>query len=164
MVVTKGGLMEQYLVYAGVGMGTLAFILFVIENIRLNGMIKKYKRLIRGLSEKKVEDLMFAYSSELDGVKNTLEGEISSRIRYLEERMPATLRNFGMTSYNAFDNMGNNMSFSMAALDDQQNGFVLTGIYSRDHSYVYAKKIAKGQPDKELSKEEKEALNEALSR
>lgn len=154
--------MEQYIVYAGAGLGALGLILFIIENIRLNGMIKKYKKLIKGLSDKKVEDLMFSYSKELDSIKDSLTSDVEKRLINLEEKVPACLRNIEFISYNAFENMGNNMSFSIAALDDQKSGFIITGIYTRDHSYVYAKQITKGLPDKELSKEEKEVLVKAM--
>lgn len=154
--------MEQYLIYAGSGLGALCFILFIIENIRLGRMIRRYKRLIRGLSEKHIEDLMFSYSKELDTIKNDMLSNLEKRLFSLEERLPSCLRNIGMVTYNAFENIGNNMSFSIAALDDRLDGFILTGIYSREHSYVYAKQIKNGQTmDKELSKEEKDALAKA---
>ena len=155
--------MEEYLVYGGLGLTLLCFILLMIEHFRLSGMIKKYRCLIKGLSENNVEDLMVSYSEEMDKVKKELEGNIENRLCELEKRMPSTLRNVGMISYNAFENMGNNMSFSMAALDDKKNGFVLTGIYTRENSYVYLKEVIGGQSQKELSKEEKEALSKALS-
>lgn len=126
-------------------------------------MIKKYKMLLKGLSDKNIEDLMLSYSNELDGIKKELNGQIESRIAIIERKMPACLRNIGIVTYNAFENVGNNMSFSFAALDDNRDGIVLTGIYTRENSYVYAKEIIKGQPVKELSKEEKEALNKALA-
>ena len=70
-----------------------------------------------------------------------------------------------MVTYNAFDNVGNNMSFSIAVLDDNDDGMVMTGIFTRENSYIYAKPIKKSQPvDKELSTEEKEALTKALTR
>jgi hypothetical protein len=67
-----------------------------------------------------------------------------------------------MTTYNAFENIGNNMSFSIAALNDKKDGFLITGIYTRENSYVYAKEIINGISNKELSEQEKEALNKAL--
>lgn len=155
--------MNEYLVYGGLGLIALCFILLIIEHVRLSGMIKKYRSLIKGLSEKNVEDLMISYSEELDSVKKELEGHFELRLKDLERRMPSTLRNVGMVTYNAFENMGNNMSFSMAALDDKKSGFVLTGIYTRENSYVYLKEVIAGQAQKELSKEEKEALSKALS-
>lgn len=155
--------MQEYMIYGGLGLIFLCFVLLIIENVRLNGMIKKYRLLIKGLSDKNIEDLMISYSEEMDKVKKELSGNIENRISDLESRMPSCLRNVGMVSYNAFENMGNNMSFSVAALDDRKNGFVLTGIYTRENSYVYSKEILSGQSKKELSKEEKEALQKAIS-
>jgi hypothetical protein len=54
------------------------------------------------------------------------------------------------------------MSFSIAALNDKKDGFLITGIYTRENSYVYAKEIINGISNKELSEQEKEALNKAL--
>ncbi len=153
--------MEEIILYIGAGLSVLCFLLIIIEHFRLSGMIKKYKALIKGLSEKNVEDLMVSYSNELESIKNKISGPIENRIVNLEERMPTCLRNVGIVSYNAFDNVGNNMSFSIAALNDKKDGVVLTGIYTRENSYVYSKEIINGQPVKELSKEEKEALNKA---
>lgn len=153
--------MEELLLYIGAGLSALCFLLIIIEHFRLSGMIKKYKALIKGLSDKNVEDLMISYSKEMDGIKNEISGQIENRLSNMEEKMPACLRNIGIVSYNAFDNVGNNMSFSIAALNDKKDGIVLTGIYTRENSYVYSKEIVNGQPAKELSKEEKEALNKA---
>ena len=155
--------MEEYLIYIGGGLLTLCLILLLIEHIRLSRLVKKYKLLIQGLSEKNVEDLMVSYSDELLDIKDQINGNIEGRIKNLENRMPTCLRNFGLVSYNAFENIGNNMSFSLSALDDKKNGFLLTGIYTRENSYLYAKEIISGQSKKELSREEKEALSKALS-
>ncbi|HBR03564.1 MAG TPA: DUF4446 domain-containing protein [Ruminiclostridium sp.] len=155
--------MEEYLIYIGGGLLILCLMLLLIEHIRLSRLVKKYKLLMQGLSEKNVEDLMVSYSDELLNIKDQINGDIESRIKNLENRMPTCLRNFGLVSYNAFENVGNNMSFSLSALDDKKNGFLLTGIYTRENSYLYAKEIISGQSKKELSREEKEALSKALS-
>lgn len=106
---------------------------------------------------------MTSYSDEMINIKRQIEENIKIRLKELEEKMPTCLRNIGVVSYNAFENVGNNMSFSFAALDDKKNGIVLTGIYTRENSYVYTKEILSGQSNKELSKEEKDALSKALS-
>jgi exonuclease VII large subunit len=156
--------MEQYFIYVGAGLGILSFILIIMDHFRLNSVIKKYRKLIRGLSEKNVEDLMVSYAEELDKIKQNMSNNIEKRLSTMEQKLPSCLRNTGMVTYNAFDNIGNNMSFSIAALDDNHDGLVITGIYSRENSYVYAKQIKNSQPvDKELSTEEKEALTKALT-
>lgn len=158
-----GGTMKEYLIYIGGGLLISCLLLILIEHIRLNKMLKKYNMLMKGLSEKNVEDLMICYSNELKDIKRQIAGSIENRIKDIEDRIPTCLRNIGFVSYNAFENVANNMSFSIAALDDKKNGFVLTGIYTREDSYIYAKEVSAGQTIKELSREEKEALKKALS-
>lgn len=155
--------MEDILVYIGAGLSAFCLILVIVEHIMLRSISKKYKRLIKGLSDKNIEDLMISYSDEMYKVKKDIEDNIKKRIINIEEKMPACIRNVGMVNYNAFDNVGNNMSFSIAALNDKKDGIVLTGIYTRENSYVYTKEIVNGISNKELSTEEKDALNKALS-
>lgn len=155
--------MGDYFIYICAGLVVFCLILILINHFRLTSLSKKYKLLIKGLSKKNVEDLMVSYSDEIYKVKNDLEGNIKIRLSDLEKQMPTCLRHFGMVSYNAFENISNNMSFSFAVLNDQKNGLVITGIYTRENSYVYSKEIINGQSNRELSREEKEALNKALA-
>ncbi len=154
--------MDNMIIYAGMGLIALCLILLLINSIRLSKLSKKYKLLIKGLSDKNVENLMISYSDEMYKVKNDIEDNLKRRIQNLEEKMPSCFRNMGMTTYNAFENIGNNMSFSIAALNDKKDGFLITGIYTRENSYVYTKEIINGLSGKELSFQEKEALNRAL--
>ena len=155
--------MEDYYIYIFAGLFVLFMILIIIAYCRLSSLSKKYKLLIKGLSEKNVEDLMISYSDELYKVKNEIEGNIKIRLSDLEKQMPTCLRHFGLVTYNAFENVSNNMSFSFAVLNDNCDGIVITGIYTRDNSYVYSKEIVNGKSVKVLSNEEKEALNKALA-
>ena len=69
----------------------------------------------------------------------------------------------GLVRYDAFEDVGGQQSFSLAMLDAQQNGVVLTGVYSRSDVRVYAKAIRQGQPSHPLSEEELQAVQTALS-
>ncbi|NLX63913.1 MAG: DUF4446 family protein [Clostridiaceae bacterium] len=149
-------------IYYFAGLIAFLMILIIIAFFRLGSLSKKYKRLIKGLSKNNVEDLMTSYSDELFKVKNEIDGNIKTRLSILERQMPTCLRHFGIVSYNAFENVSNNMSFSFAALNDNCDGIVITGIYTRDNSYVYSKEIVNGESVKVLSKEEKEALKKAF--
>jgi hypothetical protein len=135
----------------------IAALFFLLFDIK-----RKYKRFMKGLGPLDVESLMQRYAEDLLQLRQHLENKTEPRIAAMEKKLPAVLRNVGMVSYNAFENMGNLMSFSIAAIDDGKNGFVLSGIYGRDSSYVYAKEIKAGVPGKELSGEEKAALRIAM--
>jgi hypothetical protein len=65
--------------------------------------------------------------------------------------------------FNAFDDIGGEQSFAVALLDANGNGVVLSSLYGRQDSRLYAKTIAGGEPDRPLSSEEKRALDQALT-
>lgn len=69
----------------------------------------------------------------------------------------------GIVRYNAFKDVGSNLSFTLALLDNNNNGVVLNGIYSRDNSNIYAKPIKDGKSEYILSDEEKEAIEKAIN-
>jgi len=119
---------------------------------------------MQGLGEKDVEKLMTLYLEKLENLKDDVYNGMNRRIEELEKKIPGCVQHVGMVNYNAFDNIGNNMSFSIALMDEKKDGFVLTGIYSRENSYVYAKEIKKGEPQKKLSSEELYAINKALDK
>ena len=83
--------MEQYFIYVGAGLGILSFILIIMDHFRLNSVIKKYRKLIRGLSEKNVEDLMVSYAEELDKIKQNMSNNIEKRLSTMEQSCPPVL-------------------------------------------------------------------------
>jgi len=71
------------------------------------------------------------------------------------------IQQVGIVRFNAFDNTGSDLSFAVALLDAAKNGFVLSGIYGREESRVYAKPVLQGESTYTLTKEEKQALEAA---
>ncbi len=72
------------------------------------------------------------------------------------------LSKMGIVRYNPFDDTGGNQSFVLALLDNYDNGVVITGLYNRDQSRIYAKPVKAGKENGfEFSKEEIEAINSA---
>lgn len=69
-----------------------------------------------------------------------------------------TLRHFASVRYDAFGDMGGQMSWSLALLDDAGDGIVLTSIHGRSDSRTYAKNVATWTCEQQLSPEETEAI------
>lgn len=76
--------------------------------------------------------------------------------RRLDTRKPV------LSSYNAFNGHGGNLSFVIAMLDDNNTGFVLNSVHSREGCYLYLKDVVEGKTEVLLGSEEKEALERAL--
>lgn len=69
-----------------------------------------------------------------------------------------SLRHMAVVRYDAFGDMGGHLSWSMALLDDEGNGVVITAIHGRTDARTYAKNIAAWTCDQPLSPEETDAV------
>ncbi|MGA8258326.1 MAG: DUF4446 family protein [Nocardioides sp.] len=71
------------------------------------------------------------------------------------------LRHLGVVRYDAYDDLGGRMSWSLALLDDAGNGVVLTSIHGRSDARTYVRSVAGWKSEHELSAEEREAVTAA---
>ena len=67
-----------------------------------------------------------------------------------------------MVKYDAFHEMGGKLSFSLALLDQKNDGFIINAMHSREGCYTYIKEILSGNSIIVLADEEKEALDIAM--
>ena len=70
----------------------------------------------------------------------------------------------GLVRYDAFEDVGGNQSFALALYDDNGDGMIINGLIGRTDCRVYAKPLVGGRSDRNLSQEERRAIEEALSR
>ncbi len=150
------------LVIAG-GMSVLliGFVVLIIKFIRLN---KKYQNFMRKLGNgKNLEEDLESYMSRVEKVEKH-NAEISEKTKNLSENQEKCIQKVGMVRYNAFKDVGSDLSFALALLDDQNSGIVLNGIYSREMSNIYAKPIKNGKSSYVVSEEEAEAIQKAMEK
>lgn len=140
------------------------FILLVLYIISLRKFKKhkeRYNSLTRGLSGANIEDLFLSINRDISSVNrdvNLLEDHLES----LETKLSFALQRIGFVRYNAFGDMGSELSFSIALLDSYNNGFVLTSIYGRERSVSFSKPIKNGKTNIPISPEEMLAIDRAL--
>ena len=88
--------------------------------------------------------------------------KLSQGLEKLEKDSKVHIQKVGVIRYNPFSNVGGDQSFSIALLDNNNNGIVITSLYAQDSNRVYAKSIKQGQSEHSLSDEEKKAIAKAL--
>ncbi|MGG1518978.1 DUF4446 family protein [Paenibacillus oryzisoli] len=133
------------------------FIFVIIISARLSKLRKLYTRMMNGSSADNVEQLIGEMQEAINAQK--AESQMTSaQLVSIREIMAKMKSNVSIHRYNAFGDRGSDLSFSLAILDDEQDGIVMTGIHSREQMYVYAKPVEKGQSTYTLSPEEKEAI------
>lgn len=124
-------------------------------------MISHYNRLTMGISthtlKESLEKILDAYSAN----KKDIAG-LSQTLTRVEQEGMSHLQRIGIVRFNPFSDTGGSQSFTIALLDKNENGIVMTSLYARTGNRWYIKNIAKGVGvDVELSKEEKTAIKNA---
>jgi hypothetical protein len=89
-------------------------------------------------------------------------GDLSQGLENLKKNSKVHIQKVGIIRYNPFSNVGGDQSFSIALLDDDNNGVIITSLYAQDSNRVYAKNIKQGKSEHSLSEEEKKAIAKAL--
>jgi hypothetical protein len=87
--------------------------------------------------------------------------ELRRRIALLETQAGRALQNVGFVRFNAFPDVGSELSYALAVVDERGNGFIVSSIYSREEVRTYAKAVRNFAADKEVSSEERAALAQA---
>jgi len=87
--------------------------------------------------------------------------KVSTELEKIKKENKSSIQKVGIVRYNPFSKMGGNQSFSCALLDRNDNGIIITSLYTREGNRVYGKEIERGQSQSSLSVEEKEAIKKA---
>ncbi|CAM3076067.1 DUF4446 domain-containing protein [Paenibacillus sediminis] len=137
------------------------FIVMIAQGSKLRKMRRKYELMMSGSGVENLESYLIDLKLQLDRIEEGQEAQ-QKQIRALQEKARKMKAKVGMKRYNAFAEHGSELSFSLAILNEQQDGVVITSIYNRDGSLMYSKQIKGGESMFSLSPEEKEAITLAL--
>lgn len=88
--------------------------------------------------------------------------KLSKDLENLKKANKFSLQKMGIVRFNPFSEVGGDQSFSIAILDDNNDGLVITSLYNRQGNRVYGKPIKNGTSLYQLSGEEKDAIKKAI--
>ena len=136
---------------------------FIVNTINFSKIKKENKDLVKKLGKgTDIKEDLKSYINRVEKVEEKTE-IIINYCRNLENTVTGCVQKIGIVRYSAFQDTGSDLSFALALLDNDNNGVMLNGIYSREMSNIYAKPIEKGKSTYTLSKEEDEALKKAIN-
>lgn len=163
---------EIDLIYLLGGLGAFSLILLVmviVSLVKIRKLNKRYLTFMEGKDGKSLEDRIHEKFKEIDGLKEankTNEEQISKmkevEIESLKKNLLSAYQRIGIVKYDAFHEMGGKLSFVLALLNDEKDGFLLNVMHSREGCYAYMKEVIKGESFIILADEEKEALQKAM--
>lgn len=136
----------------------LLLLIFIIKTSKLK---RRYEAFMLGKNGKSLEAEMVSLFEINKTVTERLK-EDKKDIKTLYKKVSGAFQKIGIVKYDAYQQMGGLLSFSMALLDEENNGYIMNSVHSTDGCYTYTKEIVNGECSLELGNEEKVALEKAM--
>jgi hypothetical protein len=166
-ILSRIGLTGLDLGYAVIAVGVILVILFIVlillivQISKTNKLKKRLDSFLLGKDGASLEQDITSLFEDNKILKDSAESN-KKDIRTIYKRLESAYQKMGLVKYDAFSQMGGQLSFSLALLDENNNGFIINSVHSTEGCYSYTKEIKNGECKISLGKEEAEALAIAM--
>ena len=143
-------------VFAAVALGIVTFSLGFYHFVYLDPRLRTILNMLEGEGGLGAESIARLRDSQVQFAKRTEE-----RLGELERLVRREVHRVGFVRYNSFNDVDSELSFSLALLNSEGDGIVLTSIHSGDGTRSYGKTVRKFVPEQGASKEEQAAIAKA---
>lgn len=152
-----------YIIIATSALCLISIIILIITLCKLKKLRRRVDALTRGKDTESMEDIILNFFERIEALE---QGEQTTRsdLKDIKDNLKITYQKKGLVKYDAFREMSGDLSYSLALLDKENNGVLISSMYSREGCYTYAKDIANGESKINLSEEEAEALKQAVAK
>ena len=156
-----GNLDIAYILIALLVLIIVLFVMIIVLMVKMSKLNKKLSSFMKGKNAQSLEKEIVDLQEDNKFLKNMVDSN-KKDIRQLYKQLAKAFQKVGLVKYDAYQQMGGLLSFSLALLDEDNNGLVLNSVHSTEGCYTYTKEIHRGECAIELSNEEKVALDQAM--
>ena len=139
----------------------ILLILLIVQMTKVRKLRKRLDKFVLGKDGASLEEDIASLYEDNKLLKSNTENN-KKDIRTLFKKLESAYQKRGLIKYDAFSQMGGQLSFSLALLDENNNGFIINSVHSAEGCYSYTKEIKNGECSLALGKEEAEALAIAM--
>lgn len=157
------GIDSDYIIIGLAVVVLILIILTIINIVQMKKLKKGYKVFMTGKGAKNLEDTLIKRLNQVDALIESND-ENKKNIKTLFANSQLTYQKMGLIKYDAFNEMGGKLSFSLAMLDKRNNGYIINAMHTREGCYTYIKEIVDGNSIIVLSEEEQKALDRAMGK
>jgi hypothetical protein len=150
---------------AAAGVAVVALLWTIVNSVRLRRLRAAQRTVLGDGSADLVQHasmLQEAFIQLRDWLEETAE-RLDERMTEAERRIDRSVTHTSLVRYDAYGEMSGRQSTSVALLDSRRSGVVVSAIHHRDQARVYVKHMHEGASEVELSPEEIEAVETAMS-
>ena len=155
------GIDSDYILLGLAGFVVILLIILLVNAVQIHKLKKKYKMFMDGKNAKTLEESIMSRMDQMDYLISSNKKN-ENDIQTIYKNLKSTFEKVGLVKYDAFQEMGGKLSFSLALLNETNDGFIINAMHSREGCYTYIKEIIDGNSVITLADEEKEALDMAM--
>ena len=144
----------QIIFFAISGLGILSIVFWIVKTE------KRLTKFFLGKKAKDLEETITVLEVDIENLKQA-RSNIEKEIVTINKKLKQSIRGLETIRFNPFPDQGSNQSFAIGLLNEENDGVVISSLYSRERMSVFAKPIKGGKSEYELTDEEKEALKKA---
>lgn len=156
------GIDSDYIVIGLAALVLILIIVMIVNAAKMHSLKKAYNNFMTGKDAENLEDTILKRLDQVEQLMDSNEKN-EKNINRIFSNMKYTFQKVGLVKYDAFNEMGGKLSFSLALLSQTNDGFIINAMHSREGCYTYIKEIIDGNSVITLSEEEQEALDMALN-
>jgi len=157
--VINDNVIMAYIVGINFALTIITLIICYVCINKYNRLNRRYEKFMSKLGQgDKIEEMLSEYieSVRVLGLK---DADLKDAVDRLENNLKKCVQKVGLVRYNAYNDTGSDLSFTLAIMDAEDNGVVVNGLYSRESSSIFAKPLVKGETKYNLSAEEIQAID-----
>jgi len=155
--------LAEWIAIAAVVVAIAAVALAAVAFSKVTAVRRSQDVLLGGNAKADVVEFAVSLQARIDDLHRAVD-EVASGLVRVDRRVDESVRNVSIVRYDAYEDTGGHQSASLAVLDSQRTGVVVTAIQGRDYARIYMKELDRGRPSVALSPEEAEAVERAMSR
>lgn len=137
-------------------------VLLIVQLSNTSRMKHRLKRFMTGRSGQNLEEAVVRAIEDISLLKEATEKN-RKELKDQRRRLQGTYQKLGLVKYDAFQQMGGQLSFCLVLLDENNCGYIMNSVHSTEGCYSYAKEVRNGKCKMDLSKEESEAMAMAMN-
>ena len=158
----KIGISTDIVVIGSIAFSMILFILIIVLLVKNSKLKKRYEQFMSGSDAASLEDVIAERFQEMDDIKEVLRKQ-NKALHQINDTLLTAYQKVAIVKYDAFQEMGGKLSFAIAMLNAENDGFIINSMHSsREGCYTYVKEIIKGESFVVLAEEEQQALDQAI--
>jgi hypothetical protein len=154
--------MAVYVAVGAIVVAAAAVLIAVAAYRKLTSILRAQEVLLGGEGKADIVEFAVSLQGRVDDLHRAVD-ELAAALSRVDRRIDSSLSRTALIRYDAYEDTGGHQSASMAMLDSERSGIVLTAIQGRDYARVYVKQLDRGRTSIALSPEEQQAVERAMA-